>query len=58
MRTASIDLKWSSHDNCRWRREIGKGKTRGIDKTSGAERHTTEEKKEESSKKMTSTEIK
>ena len=34
------------------------GKTRGIDKTSGAEGRTAEEKKEESSKKVTSVEIK
>ena len=36
----------------------GEGKTRGIDKTSRAEGRTTEEKKEESSKKVTSAKIK
>ena len=36
----------------------GDGKARGIDKTSGTEGHTAEEKKEESSKNVTSVEIK
>ena len=38
--------------------KLGEGKTRGIDKTSGAEGRIAEEKKEESSNKVTSIEIK
>ena len=57
---ASIDLKRASHNIWRWGREgkSGEGKTRRINKTSGAEGRTAEEKKEESSKKVISTEIK
>ena len=38
--------------------KFGDGKTRGIDKTSGIGEPAAEEKKEESSKKVTSAEIK
>ena len=54
---ARINLKWLSHDIHRWRGKSGDGKTSGIDKTSKIGGCAIEEK-EESSKKVTSVEMK